>query len=126
MTKKLYRSNTNKMLGGVCGGIGEYLSVDPTIIRLIAFISWFFGGLGIIAYIICLFIVPKATHSSPTTEYKYSASNQNGKYIIGGVLMLVGVIAFLQNFVRLTHKGLLPAIFILIGVYIIFGKKHSR
>ena len=35
MEKKLYRSNTNKMLCGVCGGIGEYFNIDPTIVRLI-------------------------------------------------------------------------------------------
>lgn len=60
MEKKLYRSNTNKMIAGVCGGIGEYLNVDPTIIRL----AWvllsipmaLFGGL--IAYVLATIIIP--------------------------------------------------------------------
>ena len=40
MDKKLYRSNINKMLCGVCGGIGEYFNIDPTIIRLIWVATW--------------------------------------------------------------------------------------
>ncbi len=41
MNKKLYKSNTNKMICGVCGGLGEFFSIDPTIIRLIwRFWAW--------------------------------------------------------------------------------------
>lgn len=58
--KKLYRSSTNCVLAGVCGGIAEYFNVDPTLIRLIwiIFTCMGFGG-GIIAYIIAAIIVPK-------------------------------------------------------------------
>ena len=49
MEKKLYRSNTNKMLCGVCGGIGEYFNIDPTIVRLIWAI-FICSGPGILAY----------------------------------------------------------------------------
>ena len=51
MEKKLYRSNTNKMLCGVCGGIGEYFNIDPTIVRLIWAI-FICSGPGILAYFI--------------------------------------------------------------------------
>lgn len=58
MDKKLYRSVTNKMLGGVCGGIGEYLNIDPTVIRLLWVIIGLCGGAGVIAYIIALVVIP--------------------------------------------------------------------
>lgn len=58
MEKKLYLSRENKKLAGVCGGIGEYLEVDPTIIRLLWVAAFFVGGLGIIAYIIVAFVIP--------------------------------------------------------------------
>ncbi|HEY4543056.1 MAG TPA: PspC domain-containing protein [Tissierellaceae bacterium] len=65
--KKLYKSNTNKMVAGVCGGIGEYLNVDPTVIRLLAvFLSigtFIFGGVA--AYIIAAIIIPE----NPVKEY---------------------------------------------------------
>lgn len=55
--KRLYRSERNKMISGVCGGIAEYIHIDPTILRLI---FAFFGltGTGIVAYIIAAIIIP--------------------------------------------------------------------
>lgn len=57
MSKKLYLSDTDKKLAGVCGGIAEYFDIDPTIVRLI----WVFFALmatGVIAYIICAVVIP--------------------------------------------------------------------
>lgn len=61
MEKKLYLSDTNKIIGGVCGGIGEYLGIDPTVVRLVwAVLSVATAILGgIILYIIAMFIIPK-------------------------------------------------------------------
>ena len=59
-TKKLYRSSTNKMIAGVCGGIGEYFSIDPTIIRLIWVVFTLLSvGIGILAYILAAIIIPE-------------------------------------------------------------------
>ena len=58
--KKLYKSNKNKMIGGVCGGIGEYFNLDPTLVRLGAVALCIFGGGGLIAYIVALIIIPEA------------------------------------------------------------------
>lgn len=56
--KKLYRSQTNKKLAGVCGGLAEYLNIDPTIVRLIWVLATLFVGCGILAYIIALIVMP--------------------------------------------------------------------
>ena len=58
-TKRLYRSRSNRVLGGVCGGIGEYFGIDPTLIRLAWVLFTFVGGSGILAYIICWIIIPE-------------------------------------------------------------------
>ena len=58
--KKLTKSATNRMICGVCAGIGEYLGMDPTVIRLLWVLLTFFGGSGIIAYIIAAIIIPEA------------------------------------------------------------------
>lgn len=55
--KKLYRSNTNKMLCGVCGGIADYINIDPTVVRLLCVIFGF-TGMGVIAYIAAAIIMP--------------------------------------------------------------------
>lgn len=59
MEKKLYKSNQNKMLDGVCGGIAEYFGVDPTVVRLIWALFSLMGGCGILAYIIAAIIIPR-------------------------------------------------------------------
>jgi len=57
LNRKLYRSNRDKMLCGVCGGIGEYLNVDPTLIRLLwALLGC--TGMGIVVYFLAAIIVP--------------------------------------------------------------------
>ena len=59
MTKKLYRSRTNKMLAGVCGGLGDFFELDPTLIRLAAVVLVLAAGAGILAYIVAWIIVPQ-------------------------------------------------------------------
>ncbi len=58
MDKKLYKSRSNKVLAGVCGGIGDYFGVDPTWIRLAWVLFSMMGGSGLLAYIIAALIVP--------------------------------------------------------------------
>ncbi|MBU4299639.1 MAG: PspC domain-containing protein [Nanoarchaeota archaeon] len=57
--KRLYRSGKEKILGGVCGGIAEYLNVDPVIIRLIWAVSILVYGSGFLLYIIAWIIIPR-------------------------------------------------------------------
>lgn len=59
--KKLMKSDDNRVLCGVCGGIGEYFNIDPVVIRLIWVIFSLMGGAGILAYIIAAIIVPART-----------------------------------------------------------------
>lgn len=57
--KRLSRSN-NKMIGGVCAGIADYLGLDPTIVRIVWVLMLFFAGFGILLYLILWIIMPKA------------------------------------------------------------------
>lgn len=78
--KKLYRIPSEGMIGGVCAGLGEYLDVDPTIIRLVFVLLAFGGGSGVLIYIIMWLIIPikpgatqtsvalEETEESPETE----------------------------------------------------------
>jgi len=63
--KKLYRSEKNKVIGGVCGGLGEYLGIDPVILRIIAIVLIFVHGAGLILYLIAWICMPK----QPAQEY---------------------------------------------------------
>jgi len=67
IVKRLYRSRKDRIIAGVCGGIGEYFEIDPTLIRLV----WLLLGLtgaGIVVYIVAWAIVPEEPVSTPATE----------------------------------------------------------
>ncbi|MFC1917834.1 PspC domain-containing protein [Chloroflexota bacterium] len=68
MEKRLYRSQTERMAWGVCGGLAKYLDLDPTIVRLIFVLLLFANGIGILIYIILAIVVP--LEGSKTTESK--------------------------------------------------------
>jgi len=69
--KKLYRSRQNRKIAGVCGGLGEYFTIDPTLVRLaVIFFSLWWGG-GLLFYLIAWFVMPeepKATSSEKPPE----------------------------------------------------------
>lgn len=58
-TKRLYKSSTNRVVCGVCGGIGEYFNIDPTIVRLLFILLLFGVGSGLLAYIVAAIIIPE-------------------------------------------------------------------
>jgi Putative stress-responsive transcriptional regulator len=59
-TKRLYRSNKNRMLAGICGGLAEYFNIDPTIVRLIAVIGFFAtASVFFWAYLLLWIVVPE-------------------------------------------------------------------
>lgn len=59
MSKRLYRSNRNRMLCGVCGGIAEYFDIDPALVRLGWIVFCILGGSGALAYLIATIIMPR-------------------------------------------------------------------
>ena len=68
MEKRLYRSRSDKMLSGVCGGLAKYFGIDPTIVRVIFVLLIFANGLGILAYIILAIVVPLESSKATTPK----------------------------------------------------------
>lgn len=67
MKERLYRSSSNRMIAGVCGGLAEYFDMDPTVVRLIAVLTLFIGFFpSVIAYIVLAIVVP--AQDSTTTR----------------------------------------------------------
>jgi phage shock protein C len=58
-TRKLYRSRTERMLAGVCGGLAQYFNLDPTLIRVLFIVLTVLGGAGLVIYVAMWIIVPK-------------------------------------------------------------------
>ena len=78
MEKKLYKSEDNKILFGICGGIGEYFDIDPVIIRLILVVLIFLGFSGVFAYIIAVFVIPRRPEAIlHTSDYQKESTTGN-------------------------------------------------
>ena len=61
MAKRLYKSRNDIMIAGVCGGIGEYFDIDPTLIRILWVTLLFMAGGGLVAYLIAWIVIPNAS-----------------------------------------------------------------
>jgi phage shock protein PspC (stress-responsive transcriptional regulator) len=72
--KRLYRSRSNRMLGGVCAGIGDFFDIDPTLVRLFFVFAFLLGGHGFLVYLALWLVVPEqpagqaAGMQSPSSE----------------------------------------------------------
>ena len=58
-TKRIYRSKHDRVLGGVCSGLGNYFNIDPVLVRVLWAVSFFVGGVGLLGYIIAWIIIPE-------------------------------------------------------------------
>ncbi len=125
MEKKLYRSRTNFIFAGICGGLGEYLNVDPTILRVVAVLLVFADGVGLLAYLIGWIIIPRHPYMEevlvPAEKSKLSMS------LPGLALIFVGLIFLLNNLVRwFKFSYLWPVILILIGAVMLFRSIQKK
>lgn len=139
--KTLYRSKTNRLIGGVCGGLGEYFLIDPTVIRIIFILISIFGGGGILLYLILWLIIPSDKGKKVSVQEnaeeikeeakdilekgKYYAKKDEGRYVFGLMLALIGFLFLLENFGVLRIEQffkLWPLILIIIAFGIIFKK----
>ncbi len=155
MQKRLYRSRSDRMIWGVCGGLAKYFNIDPTIIRLIAVLSILVGGGGILAYIILAIVVPleESTATEPrdvikenVEEIKETASglgreiqstftkeettkaHHDGLTILGIIIVIIGVLFLLSSLKVLwwfRWSYLWPLILMALGVLIIVSARRS-
>ncbi len=141
--KKLYKSRKNKVIDGVCGGIAEYLDVDPVLIRLIAVLFFFTGGATLIAYIVGMIIIPHQppegiqeggtaqAQGTSMPAFTQSESHANAGSLIIGILMILFGIHFLLRNIPFFHEYywrfwdiswdfFWPSVLILVGLLVIF------
>ncbi len=118
MNKRLYRSRADRMIGGVCGGLGEYLNLDPTLVRLMMVLLVFAHGIGIIAYIVAWIIMPE--RKGDEAEVSPATTSSSSRFLPGLILVVVGAIFLFNNFFFwFSFKMLWPIVLIVLGVYVI-------
>jgi len=122
--RRLYRSQTNKVIAGVCGGLGEYLNIDITVVRLVWILLTLLGGSGIIVYILAYFIIPE----SPLEEGEFVQQRKSvftAARIFGILFVAIGAAILLDNldilsfhrWWNMSWEFVLPGILILAGIY---------
>ncbi len=94
--KRIERSRSERVLAGVCSGFAQYLNIDPTIVRILWIFFTLFGGAGVLAYILAIFIIPEES-LIVSTDSEVEQKDENSMVIWGIVLILVGLVLFFQH-----------------------------
>ncbi len=141
MIKKLYRSRTDRIIAGVCGGLGEFFAIDPVLFRIIFVVLAFTGGSGILIYIVMALIIPKEedggveidkekvketikeSAENIKKEMKHVHTRSAGRKIFGLAIILVGFAALLrvifpEPWFRFDIMG--PLFIIFLGLLVLF------
>lgn len=129
MDKRLYRSPESKVFGGVCGGLGEYLDVDPVIIRVVTVLlafATFPTGVAILAYIVAWIIVPRRDFVVEATE-KPQHESSTKKYLPGLILILIGVALLVrEQWYWFDWGDFWPVFLIAFGIIFIFRGRRKK
>ncbi|MBX5443779.1 PspC domain-containing protein [Sphaerobacter sp.] len=116
----LRRSRTDRVVAGVCGGLGHYLGIDPILLRL-AFVALVFaGGAGILLYFVSWIVIPEADADEPLRAAP-SANADTARLIVGGVLVALGAIILFERILPWFDSTVVWAlVLIAIGAAVIF------
>lgn len=117
--RKLYRSTHDRVVGGVCGGLGEYFALDPVWFRIGFVILALGGGSGVLIYLLMWLIIrPQPEGYTPPTDAPRSVS---GAMIIGMVFIFVGTIALLNTFAPWLGQYFWPTVLVVGGLALVMG-----
>jgi len=154
MAKKLYRNTTDTMLGGVCGGLGDYFAFDPNLIRLLFVVLAVVPGIGIPAYLALWLLVPEQSESDATSlgervregadeiakrarslgselQDKSGSAAPATSLVVGAALIVVGIGFLLRNlgFTWLNWVARVwvwPSLLILVGLVFLWRWIQNR
>lgn len=136
----LYRSETNKVLGGVCGGLGEVFGIDATIVRVVFALAALFGGSGLLFYLVLWLVIPSESRLTNSTDEnirqnldemkeraqafgkEFQDKPNNSKKVVGIVVIVLGLLLLLDNFgfsYLFNFGRLWPVLIIVIGLLMI-------
>lgn len=131
--QRLYRSRSNRMIAGVCGGLAELTGIDANLFRLLWLLAIFLGGSGLVAYIIMAIVIPERPVGEEIMDARYTEhwqkASRSGMIIIGAVVIVIGL-ALLVNamgwlpvgyYWRLFWRLLWPMALIALGILVIVG-----
>lgn len=140
MAKRIFRSEKDKMIGGVCSGLARYFNIDVVLIRLFWLLLLFMQGSGVLAYLIAWIIIPSEDaikSDSYTSEgeefrveeengYSWGSSGQGNK-LAGMILIAVGVFSLAGMYMPVYHwRKMWPLALIIAGIIIALKGTHGE
>ena len=123
--RALRRSTTDKVIAGVCAGLGRYLGVDPVLIRIAFVVLALSGGGGVLLYIIAWIVIPEEKEGETIGEVRPSGGD-TARLIIGGTLIALGTILLLNLLVPRFGRFFWPLALIAVGVGVIVQASSRR
>jgi phage shock protein C len=109
------RSRTERVIAGVCGGVGRYLGVDPVLLRIAFIILALANGLGLIAYVVAWVAIPEERPGQPigpVTEPR----RETGRLVLGGSLVVLGLVLLLDRLAPNLDELFWPVAVVAVGV----------
>lgn len=127
MEKRLYRSSENKVIGGVCGGLGDYFDIDPTLVRVITVLIFLSTGIGFLAYLIGWIIIPKRAISNDTSRVSEAPNGDYPswrRYLPGMILVAIGLMLLAHDvWSWFDWRQAWPLVLIGVGIVLIIKRK---
>lgn len=133
--KRLERDLQNKVLGGVCSGLGNYFEMDPTFWRVLFFILFLLGCSGLLIYVILWIAMPAAVRQNGVANHVVSQTpnpdselrKRNSNMAAGLTLIGVGVICLLARYIpQISWRTVWPIILIVLGIFLIIPIKTKQ
>jgi phage shock protein C len=121
----LRRSRDEKVIAGVCGGLGRYLGIDPVLLRIAFVVLAFAGGGGILIYIVAWVLIPEEHEGEDLGSVK-PAGQEVTRLVVGGALIAIGTILLLNLSVPRFGKYFWPLALIEVGVAVVVQASASR
>lgn len=142
--ERLYRVKNRRVFGGVAAGLGDYLDIDPVLVRIIFVILAIINGMGIILYIVLWIVIPdintmeqekttvntdpsSTTENYSTEEKSVKEGSQSGRIIFGLILISIGSIFLLEKiFPSFSFGDIIPLAFIALGGILVINSIKKR
>lgn len=139
--KKLYRSRSDRMIFGLCGGLGMYFNIDSTLVRIIFVLLTMPGGAGLLIYLLLSVITPleagaemnpkeevkefakkvKKEAKEAVAEIKKDKKHGGFRVVVGVIIIAAGIFFMVQQFMPMFNMGIFfwPVIAIIFGIYLV-------
>jgi phage shock protein C len=119
--RQLQRSRTEKVIAGVCGGIGQYFGVDPVLVRIAFVVLAIAGGSGLLLYLVAWILMPQAREGDETAVAPRRERTEDVRLLAGAVLIALGGMLLLGQLIPRFGRIFWPMVLVALGIAVLVG-----